>query len=91
MVGNDEAGDHRFAESPARFDQTLIGARHRVFGEHDTGNRRVQERLDDDADARPREQPDPLAIGDRRIGIGRPPDFAHGVRHIGRRMDVEQA
>src|SRR5213078_3874041 len=47
--------------------------------------------LDDDADARPPEQPDALAIGDRRVGVRRPPDLAHRVvDRIGRRHVEER-
>ena len=35
----------------------------------------VEQRLDDDADARAREEPDALAVGDRRVGVRRPPDL----------------
>ena len=40
------------------------------------GTVRREQRLDHDADARPREEADALAIGDRGIGVRRPPDFS---------------
>ena len=49
----------------------------------------VEQRLDDNADARPGEQADTLAVGDGRVRVRRPPDFADGAGNIGRRMDVE--
>ena len=89
VVGDDEAGDDRLAEAPARLDQAFVDASDRVLGEHDPGDGGVEQRLDDDADARPREQADTLAVGDGRVGVRRPPDFADGAGDIGRRMDVE--
>ena len=89
VVRDDEAGDDGFTEAPARFDQALIGAGDRVLGEHDPGDGGVEQRLDDDADARPGEQADTLAVGDGRVRVRRPPDFADGAGDIGRRMDVE--
>src|SRR5216684_490049 len=89
LIGDDEAGDHGLTEAPARFDQALIGAGDRVLGEHDTGDGGVEQRLDDDADAGPGEQADTLAVGDRRVGVRRPPHFADGAGDIDRRMDVE--
>jgi hypothetical protein len=89
MVGDDEAGDHGLAEAPARFDQALIGAGNRVLGEHHSGDIGVDESLDDNANARPGEQADTLAIGDGRVRVRRPPDLADGGWNIGRRMDVE--
>ena len=83
LVGDDEAGDHGLTEAPARFDQPLIGAGDRMFGEHHPGDRRVKERLDDNANARPREQADTLAVGDGRVRIRGPPDFADGAGDIG--------
>ncbi len=89
MVRNDEAGDHRFTKAPTRFDQPLVGLGDRVLGEHHPGDVGVEQRLHDDADARPGEQPDPLAVGDGRVRVRRPPDLADGAGDIGRRMDVE--
>ena len=89
MVRHDEAGDHGFPEAPVRFDQPFVSASHRVLGEHNSGDARVQERLDDDADAGSGEQPDALAIGDGRVGVGRPPNAADGAWDVSRRMDVE--
>jgi hypothetical protein len=89
MIGHHEAGDDRLAQAPTRFDQALVGAGDRMLGEHDAGGARVEQGLHHDADARPREQADLLAIGDGRIGIGRPPDLAHRVGHVGGRVDVE--
>src|SRR5262249_62221269 len=37
VIRNDEAGDHGLTKAPARLDQTLVGARDRVLGEHDPG------------------------------------------------------
>ena len=45
-------------------------------GEHHAGGVGVEQRLDDDADARAGEQADPLAVGDRRVRVRRPPDLA---------------
>jgi hypothetical protein len=89
LVGDDEAGDHRFAKAPARFDQALIRARYRMLSKHDPRNNRVEERLDDHANARPGEQANALAVGDGRVRVRRPPDLADGVRDVGRRMDIE--
>ena len=75
-VGDHEAGDDRLAEPPARLDHPLVGPGDRVAGEHHAGGLRVEQRLDDDGDARPREEPDALAVGDRRVGVRRPPDLA---------------
>lgn len=63
VVGDDEAGDDGFPESPARFDQAFVCTGDRVLGEHDPGHGGVQERLRDNADARLREEPDGLAVG----------------------------
>ena len=38
MIGDDKARNHRFAQTPARLDQPLIGAGDRVFGEHHAGD-----------------------------------------------------
>jgi len=89
VVRDDEAGDHRFAEAPARLDQALVGAGDRVFGEHDASDAGVEERLHDDTDARASEQADTLAIGDGRVGVRGPPDIAHCAGNVGRRMDIE--
>ena len=89
LIGDYEAGDHGLTEAPACFDQTLIGTGDRVFGEHDSGNIRVKQRLDDNANARPREQAHTLAIGDGRVRVCRPPDFADCCGYVTRRMDVE--
>ncbi len=43
--------------------------------EHHPGHVGIEQRLDDDADARAGEQADPLAVGDGRVGVGRPPDL----------------
>ena len=80
MVGHHEAGDHRLAQAPAGLDQPLVGAGDRMLGEHHAGHHRVEQRLHHHADARPREQAHLLAVGDGRIGVGRPPDLAHRVR-----------
>src|SRR5579871_1445160 len=89
VIRNHEAGNHGFAEAPARFDQAFVDSGHRMLGEHDSRYRRVEKGLDDDADAGTSEQPDFLPIGDGRVRIRRPPDFADGARNVGRRMDVQ--
>ncbi len=60
-----------------------------MLSEHDPGDSGVEERLDDNANAGPGEQANALAVGDGRVRVRRPPDFADGVRDIGHRMDVE--
>ena len=89
LIGDDEAGDHGLTEAPACFDQTLVGAGDRMFREHYSGDIGVEQRLDDNANARPREQADTLAIGDGRVRVCGPPDFADSCGYISRRMDIE--
>src|SRR4051812_33467904 len=91
MVGDDEAGDHGLTEAPTRLDQALVGAGDGVFGEHDASDDRAQQRLHDDADARPGEQADTLAVGDRRVRVRGPPDIAYRTGNVGGRMDVEHS
>ena len=79
-VGDHEAGDDRLAEPPARLDHPLVGAGDRVPREHHAGGVGIEQRLDDDADARTGEEPDALAVGDRRVGVRRPPDLAQRRR-----------
>jgi len=55
MIGDDEAGDHGLTEAPACFDQTLIGTGDRMFRKHHAGYIGVKQRLDDNANAWPRE------------------------------------
>ena len=50
----------------------------------------IEQRLDDDADARAGEEPDPLAVRDRRVGVRRPPDLPQRRRHVVHRRHVEQ-
>ena len=83
-VGDDPAGHHDLAEPPARLDQLLVALVDRVLREHHAGRVGVEQRLHDDADARTREEAHPLAVGDRRVGVRRPPDLAH-CRRSGRR------
>src|SRR6185369_11855990 len=90
VVGDDEARDHRLAEPPARLDEALVGAGHRVLGEHHAGDRGVEERLDDDADAGTREEADLLAVRDGRVGVRGPPHAADRVGYVARRVDVEE-
>ena len=89
-VGDHAAGDDDLAEPPARLDQPLVGAVDRVLREHHPGDVGIEQRLDDDADARPGEQADPLAVGDRRVGVRRPPDLADRRAHVVDRRHVEQ-
>ena len=83
VVGDHESRDDRLAEAPARLDHALVGAVDRVAGEHHARALGIEQRLDDDADARSREEADALAVGDRRVGVGRPPDLAQ--RRVDRR------
>ncbi len=89
VVGDDEAGDHGLTETPARFDQALIGTGDRVLREHDPGDIGVKQRLHDNANTRPGEQADTLAVCDGRVRVRRPPDFPDGAGYVGHRMDVE--
>jgi len=75
-VRDDEPGDDRFAESPTRLDHPLVRAGDRVAGEHHTSAIRVEQPLHHDGDTRAREEPDALAVGDRRVRVRRPPDLA---------------
>ncbi len=84
MIRDDEAGDHRLTEAPACFDQTLIGTSDWVLREHDSGHIGVKQRLDDNANARPSEQAHTLAIGDGRVRVCRPPDFADSCGYVTR-------
>ena len=84
MVRHDDAGYHRLTKPPTRFDHALVGAGHRILGKHDPGGGGIQERLDDYTDAWPGEQADALAVGDGRVRVRRPPNFADGAGHIRR-------
>jgi adenosine deaminase len=42
LIGDDEARDHGLTETPACFNQALIGTSDRVFREHNTGDIRVK-------------------------------------------------
>src|SRR5579859_249916 len=90
VVGDHEAGDDGLPEPPARLDHALVRAVDRVPGEHHAGRVGVEQRLDDDAHARPPEQPDALAVGDRRVRVGGPPDLPERLRHRAGAGDVEQ-
>ena len=43
-----------------------------------------EQRLHDDADARPGEHAEPFAVADRRVGVGRPPDLPDRRLHVPR-------
>ena len=79
--------------SPSPQLASIISSSSPVIGllrEHHAGAVGVEQRLHHDADARPAEEPDALAVGDRRVGVRRPPDLAHRVVQLVRRCDVEQ-
>ena len=84
LIGDDEAGDHGLTEAPACFDQTLIGTGDRMFREHHAGHIGVKQRLDDNANARSSEQAHTLTIGDGRVRVCRPPDFADSCGYVTR-------
>ena len=87
--GMTRPGDHRLAQTPARFDHALVRAGDRVAREHHTGRLRLQQRLHDHADARPGEHTEPLAVGDGRVGVGRPPDLPDRRLHVVGRRHVQ--
>ena len=89
-VGDHAAGDDDLAEPPARLDQPLVGLVDRVLREHHPGDVGIEQRLDDDADARTGEEADALAVGDRRVGVRRPPDLADRRAQVVDRRHVEQ-
>ena len=89
-VGDHAARDDDLAEPPARFDQPLVGPVDRVLREHHPGGVGIEQRLDDDADARTGEETDTLAVGDRRVGVRRPPDLPDRRAQVVDRRHVEQ-
>src|SRR5437899_3181885 len=90
MLRDDEAGDYGLTETPTCFDHALIGTGDRILRKQDPCGGRVEERLDDDANAWPGEQADSLAVRDGGVRVRRPPDVTDGAGHISHRIDVEQ-
>src|SRR5262249_7329468 len=83
MVRNDKTGDDSFPKAPAGFNHPLIRAGEWIFGEQDASSGRVEKVWDHNADTRSCEKADPLSVGNRRVRVGRPPDFTDGARDLG--------
>ena len=90
MIRYHEPCNDRLAQAPARLDHPLVVAGDRILREHDSGGVGIEQPLDDDADARAGEEADALTVGDRGIGIRRPPDFLQRGDELVRRGHVEQ-
>ncbi len=89
-VGNHTAGYDNFAESPTRLDDSLVSLVDRVLREQHPGDVGIEKRLDDDTDARACEEAHALAVGDRRVGVRRPPDLLDRITQVVDRRNVEQ-
>ena len=90
VVRDHATRDDRLTEPPARLDHELVRPCDRVPGEHHARAIGIQESLHHDTHTRTREAADALAVRDRRIGIGGPPDLPYRGAHIVDRGNIEQ-
>jgi hypothetical protein len=61
-VRDDQSGDHRFPESPARLDHEVRGPAERIPAEEDAGTIGGHQLLNDDGDPRLPQEPESLAV-----------------------------
>ena len=92
MVGGNQAGDDRLAESGAGVDDDLVPrARHRVGGEQHPRHLRRHQALDHDGELhRLLVEPLALAVGDGALAPERGPAAPHGVQQRLRTDDVKE-